>query len=435
MVEPDDWADDDPPDNRAPLPPEDRLWRHPSELYGVPAAGMAAGVTTSEPRGVSWLPAIVAACCAAALLAATGFHVLFQPGPALTDSAVATTALLAPTGAAPPTTLAEPAGTTVGRVVTTSVMPTSVVATSAAPTTPSVTSAVSATTLAGGGTPVATTVPPETPGTSPVTTVPGAVRLAVTNGDGEHSADALVIDTAGTVVTTSAALDGAVSVTVDLGVAGRWPATVLGQDPETGTAVLTVADAVGATAAPLGDAAHLTPGQALRTGSDAAVDALLLGLGVRDRTSSGDRSHLLAVALDRPGREGEPLLGADGRVVGLCTGGSDGRTLAIPIELVRSTARSLRTSGRLVVPWAGIKGQDADQGGAVLSTVDEGSPAAAAGLQEGDRVVAVDDQPVVSMPALVLAIRGHQPGDQLTLTIDRAGRVEVLTVVLAERPG
>ena len=65
--------------------------------------------------------------------------------------------------------------------------------------------------------------------------------------------------------------------------------------------------------------------------------------------------------------------------------------------------------------------------------VQDGSPADDAGLERGDRIVAVDGDPVVTATDLVAKIRGAKPGDVVTLSIDRDGDAQEITVTLGKR--
>jgi putative serine protease PepD len=72
--------------------------------------------------------------------------------------------------------------------------------------------------------------------------------------------------------------------------------------------------------------------------------------------------------------------------------------------------------------------------GATLTSVRDGTPAADAGLQEGDVVVAIDDRTIQTADQLRSAVADKQPGEQLTLTYVRDGERKTATVKLAERP-
>ena len=72
--------------------------------------------------------------------------------------------------------------------------------------------------------------------------------------------------------------------------------------------------------------------------------------------------------------------------------------------------------------------------GLLIAEVAPNSPAAAAGLQQGDIIVEVDGQEITDSANLATLVRGMKPGDQVQLTIDRNGQEQNVTVTLAERP-
>ena len=73
--------------------------------------------------------------------------------------------------------------------------------------------------------------------------------------------------------------------------------------------------------------------------------------------------------------------------------------------------------------------------GAVVDSVVPGGPADGVGLRAGDRVVAIDDNPVLTSDELIVAIRSRQPGDTVELTIERNGTEETVEVTLGARVG
>ena len=74
------------------------------------------------------------------------------------------------------------------------------------------------------------------------------------------------------------------------------------------------------------------------------------------------------------------------------------------------------------------------QDGAVVQEVTPDSPAARAGLQPGDVVVSIDGKAVQDRSELVAAIRGHKPGDKVTLVVVRGGNETTITATLTQRP-
>ncbi len=162
-------------------------------------------------------------------------------------------------------------------------------------------------------------------------------------------------------------------------------------------------------------------------------------------------SYINAVQTDaaiNPGNSGGPLVNLRGQVVGVnsaiaTTGGSFGGEggnigvgFAIPMEQVRQTARQILDTGRAEYPVIGANvetGESAD--GATVVEVPGGTPAARAGLRQGDRIVAVDDTRVADGISLIVAIRAHRPGQTVELTVVRSGSEKTVRVRLDAKVG
>jgi S1-C subfamily serine protease len=144
-----------------------------------------------------------------------------------------------------------------------------------------------------------------------------------------------------------------------------------------------------------------------------------------------------------PGNSGGPLLNADGEVIGINTlvrtGPGAGLGFAIPINRARDIAGQLVTSGRVSHPVIGVSldgvrpgdGTGLNQGVRVMA-VQASGPAARAGLQKGDVIVAVGDKPIASPSQLVTAVERAGVGGSLALRVSRAGNLMQLTVVPAQ---
>jgi putative serine protease PepD len=169
----------------------------------------------------------------------------------------------------------------------------------------------------------------------------------------------------------------------------------------------------------------------------AQVEALGVKATGRDGSSL---QHLMRLDVGRLRvEEGMPVLDEQARVVAITIHDDDGKVFGIPVEILRAAVRTTAAHGHVVVPWLGVTGVDAadfDQagfdGGAAIQKVVTGSPAAQAGLQPGDVVVAVDDQALDTMSALALALRDHDAGDAIALTYVRDGNVGGVTLTLAD---
>jgi putative serine protease PepD len=134
-----------------------------------------------------------------------------------------------------------------------------------------------------------------------------------------------------------------------------------------------------------------------------------------------------------------------GQVIGINTaiatsGGGNGNIgvgFAIPIDTAKQVSQQLIKTGKATHAYLGVTLSDAmgDQQGALVATVQGGTPAASAGLKEGDIVTEVDGKTIDGADALSAAIRGHSPGDKIALTYIRNGKKHTTNVALASSSG
>ena len=166
------------------------------------------------------------------------------------------------------------------------------------------------------------------------------------------------------------------------------------------------------------------------------------------------------------GNSGGPLIDANGRVIGINEqiasqgGGNDGLGFAVPINTAIRSLEQLKSTGKVQYAWMGVGLQTITsdiastfnmktQGGALVEKVYPDSPAAKAGIQAGDQtvtvqgqdftiggdvIIAADGQSVTSADELIAFLTQKKPGDQVTLTVERDGKTQDVTVTLAERP-
>jgi putative serine protease PepD len=171
--------------------------------------------------------------------------------------------------------------------------------------------------------------------------------------------------------------------------------------------------------------------------------------------SQDDTSYINAIQTDaaiNPGNSGGPLVSMQGQVIGVnsaiaTTGGSTfgggesgniGVGFAIPIEQVITTADQILRTGKAQYPVIGaqvLTGDNQGVDGAVIDSVLPDSPAAKAGLEKGDVITAVDDQKISDGQSLIVQIRTHQPGDTITLTLERDGNEKQVDLTLAGQDG
>jgi S1-C subfamily serine protease len=255
----------------------------------------------------------------------------------------------------------------------------------------------------------------------------------------------------GTVLTSSHALEDEDNITVNDGEKDH-PATLAGRDPGTDLAVLKV-EGLAAKPAPRAAGSSLKVGQlVLAVGRPSDLRA---SFGVIGSLASGQRGWrgggldglVLTDAELYQGFSGGPLVNASGEVVAVNSWYyGRGTTKALTAEVADRVAQSLLAHGRVKQPYLGIGtqpvylpdevrgtlGQDA---GVMVISVEAGSPAAAAGVLQGDTVVGIDSQQVTGMRSLFGALRGLEVGSSHALKVVRAGDVKEISVTVGEREG
>lgn len=243
-------------------------------------------------------------------------------------------------------------------------------------------------------------------------------------------------------------------VTVTLNDEKEYEAKVVGFDSNTDLAVLKI-DAKGLTPAEIGDSAVLemgdkavTLGYPLGLGLSAS-DGIISGLDKEMTVEVGGGTATMTLlqvdAAINPGNSGGPLLNAAGQVVGITSSkiadsSVDSVGFAIPISDALPILNELKNTGTVknTTPKIGITGTDITSAfkryydlpvdkGVLVSSVDAGSCAEAAGIAAGDVIVKADGKDISSMEELVKIKNSHKAGDTMTLTLARNdGDVDVV---------
>jgi serine protease Do len=147
-----------------------------------------------------------------------------------------------------------------------------------------------------------------------------------------------------------------------------------------------------------------------------------------------------------PGNSGGPLINLRGEVIGINTAiNPRANTIgfAVPINQAKQILPQLRTTGRVTRGWLGVYIQSIDEDtaellglatreGALVSKVEPGGPADAAGIQRGDVIVEFDGRPIAEMDELPRAVAGAAVGSTAEVVVLRKGRRKSLRVQLGE---
>jgi putative serine protease PepD len=259
-----------------------------------------------------------------------------------------------------------------------------------------------------------------------------------------------VYDNQGHIITNQHVVDGAESVSVRFSDGSTQDATVVGTDPSTDLAVLEV-DAPASLLKPLrlGKSSELAVGDGvIAIGSPFGLEqtvttGIVSALNRQINSPNGfaiDDAIQTDAAINH-GNSGGPLLDLDGRVIGVNSqiesesGGNDGIGFAVPSDTVARIAADLIADGEVEHAYLGVATGDTSSGeGASIAEVRPGTPAAAAGLREGDVVTEIDGEAVADADELRTLIDAQQPGDSIELTIVRDGDEQTIEVELAARP-
>ncbi len=263
-----------------------------------------------------------------------------------------------------------------------------------------------------------------------------------------------ILDTAGHVVTNNHVIEGAEALSVQFSDGTTVDATLIGRDAFQDVAVLQI---------DMGDTAEV-PGVVTLGESDTVefgdtVVAIGTALGEYPNTVTTGSVEIIDRALDTgngyelanliqhdaelwPGNSGGPLINLEGKVIGMNVAGSNasgrGATgsqmgFAIDMDAVLDITEQLIVNGEVARPFLGIESALAASGQRVTVVVD-GGPAAEAGIEVADVITAVDGQKVDTAHPLLNVLFEHDPGETVTLTVERDGEQQTLDVVLDERP-
>jgi len=285
---------------------------------------------------------------------------------------------------------------------------------------------------------------------------PSVVQLNVSGSQGSGTGSGFILRSDGYILTNNhvaSIADGGGSIKVVFNDGSKADATLVGTNPGYDLAVVKV-DKSGLPAVTLGSSSALQVGDtAIAIGSplglQGTVTSGIISALNRPVTAggSGDAAYINAIQTDaaiNPGNSGGPLVNGSGQVIGInsaiATMGQGGQTgsiglgFSIPIDTAKRIAEEIIATGTSTTPIMGVELDMNYSGeGAKVTTVSAGGPAAGGGVQTGDIVTQFDGQSIADATALIVAIRSHAPGDQVTLTVQRNGQTQDVTVTLGSK--
>ncbi|HVA59354.1 MAG TPA: trypsin-like peptidase domain-containing protein [Mycobacteriales bacterium] len=313
--------------------------------------------------------------------------------------------------------------------------------------------------------------------------LPSVVSIQVQSSTVSDTGSGVILTRTGYILTNNHVVEaaagggGTIAVTLENQPTLEIPGTIVGRDQKSDLAVVKISAGSALPAAVLGNSAALRVGDpviaigaplglagTVTTGIVSALDRPVLP---NPESTTAVASALDAIQTDapiNPGNSGGALVNSSGQVIGINTAiatlgasgspfaqaqqsGSIGLGFAIPMNYARTIAEQLIRTGHAVHPLMGVSvysgsqcpnsgaALPANRNGALVCSVQPGSPAARAGLQAGDLVIGFDNQPITSADTLVAFTRVQQIGSKHTITYLRHGQVRTTTVTLGSDAG
>jgi putative serine protease PepD len=292
-----------------------------------------------------------------------------------------------------------------------------------------------------------------------------------TQGSGSGS----IMDAKGNILTNHHVVGNAQKLEVTLADGSKWPAKLIGSDPDNDLAVIKIeAPREKLKVIPMGDSKNLRIGQkVLAIGNPFGLERTLttgvissLGRTIRSEGGFLMEDIVQTDAAINPGNSGGPLLNSEGEIIGINsaiispTGGNVGIGFAIPVNTAKRLIPELISKGYVTYPWIGATIQTLIpevakylklkiERGALIAEVVKGGPADKAGLKGGsqrvqvgnmivlvggDIVVKADDQEIKTNEELIRYVREKKIGNSVTFKVYRKDKYEDLKVTLGERP-
>ncbi|MBU1671853.1 MAG: trypsin-like peptidase domain-containing protein [Actinobacteria bacterium] len=279
----------------------------------------------------------------------------------------------------------------------------------------------------------------------------------------EGTGSGVIYSSDGYIITNNHVVEDAREITVTPAGGEELTGKVLGTDPENDIAVVKV-DKAGLPAITPGDSDDVVVGELVVAvgsplGFEKTVTAGIVSALQRNVPATNETTGQSTVLTDliqtdasiNPGNSGGALCDSSGALIGINTiiasqsGGSEGIGFAIPVNTVKQVADDLIAGRPVSHPYVGVLGQTLTEGsagtsalpveqGVYVTQVLTGSPAAKAGMRDGDVIVEAGGQAVETMNDLVAAVRKAGVGGKLEVTWYRGGDRKAATLTVEEKP-
>jgi Do/DeqQ family serine protease len=268
----------------------------------------------------------------------------------------------------------------------------------------------------------------------------------------------VIVDPSGLVVTNNHVIEGADEIRVVLSDRREFNVTVVGSDERTDLAILRLQEVKERMPfLELGDSDQIEVGDLVLAignplGVGQTVTSGIVSAVARTQAALSDfQAFIQTDAAINPGNSGGALLAMDGKLAGINTaifsqsGGSEGIGFAIPANMVKAVMSAITKVGHTVRPWLGAETQSVTSDmasainmrsptGALVSTVHKGGPAAKAGLEVGDVIVAVNGHAVDDVPSLKFRLATLPLEGSAELSIQRQGQARKVRLPLEAPP-
>ncbi|CAM5366245.1 Do family serine endopeptidase [Thauera mechernichensis] len=267
----------------------------------------------------------------------------------------------------------------------------------------------------------------------------------------------VIVSPDGYVLTNNHVIETADAIEVALNDGRKYPAQLIGRDPETDLAVLRVDTGGQLPAITLSASDSLSVGDVvLAIGNPFGVGqtvtmGIVSALGRSQLGINTFENYIQTDAAINPGNSGGALVDSAGHLVGINTaiysrsGGSLGIGFAIPVSIARNVLTQIVSTGEVIRGWVGVEIQDltpelaesfgfADARGTLIAGVLRGSPAERAGIRPGDVLIELDGAAVRDPKTMLDMVAALPPGREATFRIRRGGQEIELGVEIGRRP-